>query len=418
MPKLRYIIILAILFTASSGMVNMGQMFWTHGSFSSTDQYDNNVISASSDEEASRVVYRSGAPLTISYFSQAEQGDVPRSIFDSLLDVRWSILHIIINTIFWFIFLWGSVAAIARTKNKGSLLKTSLLAMLLQLALIFYSIQITSDYLKIAAPFNIWLDGEFLPVGLIFSYLLLLALSALLLFIWGKFREQRQFRPSQTTYRLLGVSALFSLLAYLIASFIIPGQGGSVLGFDLWIDNNLTAEPETFYADLAYAIYSLSHYALFFIPAAATVALWQSGNRRLALIPLPAINIIYFTVPLIKLLYLHPRPPDPLVILGETAFPGGLATLTVVFPVLALMLFRDKKRWEYLLAGFAFSVFICCAWVAVGVHWAGDFIGGYVLGILIFSVWSAIVFLLPIPKLDKIPENTPEKDISAAHPKA
>lgn len=403
MPKLRYLLALALLFTVSGVFVNMGQMYWPYGDLVSVDNYDNLVFTAPKEKAPGLppdFSYRSGTPLTVNSVKQSTLSETqPRSIFDSLLAGEWSVPAFLFNLLFWFAFIVASSYILLRSKKLNPFLRTALLALILQLTLLIYSAQIASDYLKLAAPLTIWAKGEFFPLSLLLSYLLFLPTAALMIWAWKKFREQRPVRGSKKIYLLLGGGAVLGLLVYWLSSLFIPVE--PVLGFDSWIYDNLTASRETLAADIAYVFYSFSHYLLFLLPAAVSLALWQGGNRRLAFLALPGITLSYFIIPWIKLFYMHPRPPDPVVFLNETAFPGGFATLTVVFPALALILCSTKGNWRYFMAAAILSFALCCSWVVVRVHWAGDFIGGYALGVTIFALLAAFLLWLPLKALDK-----------------
>ena len=106
--------------------------------------------------------------------------------------------------------------------------------------------------------------------------------------------------------------------------------------------------------------------------------------------------LIAVLVPEIKTLTDRPRPPDPLVSVGSSAFPSGHATQATLYAWLAvtfaLRLVPGITRRSLLIAaGIALTVLIGLTRVYLRVHWMSDVSSGWALGVSCYALAAAVV---------------------------
>ncbi|USI74287.1 phosphatase PAP2 family protein [Sphingomonas morindae] len=118
-------------------------------------------------------------------------------------------------------------------------------------------------------------------------------------------------------------------------------------------------------------------------PIATLVALglaWRGRGRDAAWL---AITLIVgrLGVEAIKLLVLRPRPPalDRLELVGSWSFPSAHSAGTMMAALALAALTERRGAW---LAGLAFSLAIGWTRLALAVHWPGDVLAGWGLGLI------------------------------------
>jgi membrane protein DedA with SNARE-associated domain/membrane-associated phospholipid phosphatase len=128
--------------------------------------------------------------------------------------------------------------------------------------------------------------------------------------------------------------------------------------------------------------------------AAIALAAWRRWMEFWALVI--GMTLTVALVPEIKGLTDRPRPPDPLISVGGSAFPSGHAAQATVYTWLAVTLALRvvpgiTRRSVVIAAGIALTVLISLTRVYLRVHWLSDVSSGWALGLSCFSAVAAVV---------------------------
>jgi undecaprenyl-diphosphatase len=111
------------------------------------------------------------------------------------------------------------------------------------------------------------------------------------------------------------------------------------------------------------------------------------------------LALIAFFVPEIKTWTDRPRPPDPLVHAGGSAFPSGHAAQSTFYSWLAITLALRiapgiKRRSAVIAAGIALTGLIGITRIYLRVHWMSDVTSGWALGVSSFSAVAIVVLVI------------------------
>jgi undecaprenyl-diphosphatase len=93
----------------------------------------------------------------------------------------------------------------------------------------------------------------------------------------------------------------------------------------------------------------------------------------------------------------RPRPPDPLVDSGGSAYPSGHAALAVTYLAIAVLIAyggRAARGLAIVVAGAAVAALIGLSRVYLRVHWLSDVGGGWAVGLAIFSTCGCIALVV------------------------
>jgi membrane protein DedA with SNARE-associated domain/membrane-associated phospholipid phosphatase len=126
--------------------------------------------------------------------------------------------------------------------------------------------------------------------------------------------------------------------------------------------------------------------------------------------------LIAVFVPEIKTWTDRPRPPDPLISVGGSAFPSGHAAKSTLYAWLAITFALRvvpgiTRRSLVIGAGIALTALIGLTRVYLRVHWLSDVSGGWALGVSAYATAAAVVLVIahirhnprrhePAPELD------------------
>ena len=104
-------------------------------------------------------------------------------------------------------------------------------------------------------------------------------------------------------------------------------------------------------------------------------------------------------VPEIKALTDRPRPPDPLISAGNSAFPSGHAAQATLYTWLAVTFALRvvpgiTRRSLVIAAGIAITVLVGLTRIYLRVHWMSDVSAGWALGVSCFSAVAAVVLVI------------------------
>jgi undecaprenyl-diphosphatase len=183
---------------------------------------------------------------------------------------------------------------------------------------------------------------------------------------------------------------LFALLAICI-------QAGMTIGFEGWAYSEAAEEISPFmttfmkaatYIGESYVVLSFC-LLLFVIPK----------SRKSIALPVSAAVIISGILPFVlKEIFARQR-PDILRLINETgySFPSGHAMINAaLYTMLVLLVFKfiQNKTRRVILSAFcaALTIVIGISRIYLGVHYAGDVIGGWLIGfavsVLLYFIWS------------------------------
>ena len=109
--------------------------------------------------------------------------------------------------------------------------------------------------------------------------------------------------------------------------------------------------------------------------------------------------LIAVLVPEIKALTDRPRPPDPLISVGSSAFPSGHATQATLYAwlgaTLALRVVPGITRRSLVIAlGILITALIGLTRVYLRVHWLSDVSSGWALGVSCYALAAAVVLVV------------------------
>jgi membrane protein DedA with SNARE-associated domain/membrane-associated phospholipid phosphatase len=112
-----------------------------------------------------------------------------------------------------------------------------------------------------------------------------------------------------------------------------------------------------------------------------------------------ALALIAILVPEIKSLTDRPRPPDPLIHAGNSAFPSGHAAQSTLYAWLAATVALRvvpgiARRSLVIAAGIALTVLVGLTRIYLRVHWMSDVSAGWGLGISCFTAVAAVVLVV------------------------
>jgi membrane protein DedA with SNARE-associated domain/membrane-associated phospholipid phosphatase len=137
------------------------------------------------------------------------------------------------------------------------------------------------------------------------------------------------------------------------------------------------------------------------IPLAVAAAIALAIRRRWAefWVLVVGYTLTVLFVPEIKAWTDRPRPPDPLISVGGSAFPSGHAAQATLYAWLATTLaFRlvpgITRRSLVIAAGIALTVLIGLTRVYLRVHWLSDVTAGWALGLSCFATVAAVVLVI------------------------
>jgi undecaprenyl-diphosphatase len=195
---------------------------------------------------------------------------------------------------------------------------------------------------------------------------------------------------------LLAVTAVSVYTVVLQVNLIEPG--GSLITGDRWaleLARDIQTHTLTTIAKV------LSFLGSFWVVLLAVIAtsFFLVTRERLAEAATLAIGFVLtdISVHVMKAAVDRPRPPDPLVDSGGSAYPSGHAALAVTYLAIAVLLAhggRAARRLGIVLAGVAAVVLIGLSRVYLRVHWLSDVGGGWAVGLALFSACGCIALVV------------------------
>ena len=128
---------------------------------------------------------------------------------------------------------------------------------------------------------------------------------------------------------------------------------------------------------------------------AAGFLLATRGRGREAGVLLGGFALVVVAVHVAKDVVGRPRPPDRLTGASGQAYPSGHAAYSTAYAALAVVIAGVRttmsRRGALIAAGVAIAAIVGLTRVYLRVHWWSDVLGGWALGIAIFSALAAAV---------------------------
>jgi undecaprenyl-diphosphatase len=214
-------------------------------------------------------------------------------------------------------------------------------------------------------------------------------------FIWRRLTPGGLGLEFTTLLSVLSVG-LFVLIAYWS---VVAGDPGPTPGDRTALDvsHDLQANWLT---DVAKAVTQLGS-GWVTIPLAVAVAIALAAWRRWMefWVLVIGMTLTVALVPEIKGLTDRPRPPDPLISVGGSAFPSGHAAHATLYTWLAVTLALRlvpgiTRRSMVIAAGIVLTVLIGLTRVYLRVHWLSDVSSAWALGLSCFSAVAAVVLVV------------------------
>ena len=112
-----------------------------------------------------------------------------------------------------------------------------------------------------------------------------------------------------------------------------------------------------------------------------------------------ALAFTYLAVDVVKSIVDRPRPPDPLIASGGSAYPSGHAAHAAIYPWLAVIVaararLRARAATIALVIGFAVALIVGLTRVYLRIHFLTDVLGGWGLGAVAFAGSAAVAMLV------------------------
>ncbi len=124
-------------------------------------------------------------------------------------------------------------------------------------------------------------------------------------------------------------------------------------------------------------------------------ALWYTGRMVQAVYLAATAAVALVLNPILKLLFLRPRPDSAFVATSSYAFPSGhTTTATAIATTLALIAWPTRWRWPVVAAAVLFPLAMAWSRVYLGTHWPSDVAAGLFLGL---AVALFVRLLMPWP---------------------
>ena len=131
------------------------------------------------------------------------------------------------------------------------------------------------------------------------------------------------------------------------------------------------------------------------IPLRILVALWLAFRRTWRALAAWLLTWFFaeFLLSAAKAFFHRGRPPNPLVLTIGHSFPSGHAvagaSIAVALVLVLLQPGRERRRWEFAAAGFAFVMALSRVYLAA--HWFSDVVAGVLLGTSVALGCAALV---------------------------
>jgi membrane protein DedA with SNARE-associated domain/membrane-associated phospholipid phosphatase len=216
-----------------------------------------------------------------------------------------------------------------------------------------------------------------------------------LAFLWRRLTPGGLGLEFTTLLAALSVG-LFVLIAYWS---VVDGDPGPTPGDQMALDaaHDLQA---VWLTDVVKAITWLgSGWVTIPLAVAAAIALAMRRRWTEFWVLVFGYTLTVLLVPEIKTWTDRPRPPDPLISVGGSAFPSGHAAQATLYAWLAITFaFRlvpgITRRSLVIAAGIALTVLIGLTRVYLRVHWLSDVTAGWALGLSCFAGVAAVVLVI------------------------
>ena len=211
----------------------------------------------------------------------------------------------------------------------------------------------------------------------------------------------RRITPGDLGLELTSLIAILSVSSFVLIGYalVVSGDAGPTPGDSEAID--VVARLRTgWLTDLAKAVTVLGSTPFTLAVALIVgVILFLGDHRRELWVMIAALAICHLAVPLLKEIVDRPRPDGGLVEAGNSSYPSGHATYSVLYTWLALTVaVRLRPGLTYastlIVAGLLLSIAIGLSRIYLNVHYLSDVAGGWALGVSAFAVCAVIAMVV------------------------
>ncbi len=210
---------------------------------------------------------------------------------------------------------------------------------------------------------------------------------------------RRPYGSKNTRYRKHIWLVVISLILFIMLAVYI--QAGISVGFEGWVYSEAVEHMSPMLTDIVKGVTHIGDST--FVIAFCLILIILPKSRKTVALPVSCAVILSALLNiLLKDIFARER-PDILRLINETSysFPSGHAMINAsLYTILILMIFKFIQSAPRKLAlstlCVLLTVLIGFSRVYLGVHYAGDIIGGWIIGfaisILVYALWKKFIF--------------------------
>lgn len=199
---------------------------------------------------------------------------------------------------------------------------------------------------------------------------------------------QLYFKKSSTSYFFLAV-CVASILCFWRLSYIVVS--GELSFIDTWVMVWIISHRFEWLIPIFLAISSFGGiYTVSVIVILVSILLLHRHKSFKILAIGGALILAYKAFSIIKLMTAVSRPPSGIMTAYDFSFPSGHTTIATTFFLIVLYMLwpeikKNRQKIYFSIATFILILAVGFSRMYLGMHWASDVLGGFLLGLSVFS---------------------------------